>query len=538
MYQIKQSTTAYELLFLMLDDADHVTGKTGLSPTVTIRKANGSFASPAGAVTEIANGWYKVAGNATDTNTLGPLLLHATGTGADPVDDRYEIVAYDPQDVVRLGLTALPNAAADAAGGLPISDAGGLDLDTLLARLDAAITSRMATFTQPTGFLAATFPGTVASPTNITAGTITTVTTTTNLTNAPSDSSGVTTLLSRLSSARAGYLDNLSAGAVALEASVQSLITTIGASAAGVAAAVWSAATRVLTAGTNIVLAKGTGVTGFNDLDATGVRAAVGMDSANLDTRLADIPTVSEFNARTIATASYATAVALGNADSAIQTLTTRLGVPAVSVVDDIAAVKADTGNLITRIPSALFSGITSLAQWLGLIAGKQVGDTTARNELHATGAGSGTFDETTDSVQAIRDRGDAAWTTATGFAEAGDAMTLADSEDVYPADISLAIDGSNEADEYTVQWFRNGDPVTSGITVPLIQVVKRADGTDLIASTAMTQIGSTGAYKYDATTAAERITEGEAVLIHVSATINGSTRTWRRLVSRDAAEV
>jgi hypothetical protein len=41
-----------------------------------------------------------------------------------------DLVRYNPQDVVRLGLTALPNAAADAAGGLPISDAGGLDLDT------------------------------------------------------------------------------------------------------------------------------------------------------------------------------------------------------------------------------------------------------------------------------------------------------------------------------------------------------------------------------------------------------------------------
>lgn len=37
--------------------------------------------------------------------------------------------------------TALPAAAADAAGGIPISDAGGLDLD---ARLDAAISSRLA----------------------------------------------------------------------------------------------------------------------------------------------------------------------------------------------------------------------------------------------------------------------------------------------------------------------------------------------------------------------------------------------------------
>lgn len=34
-----------------------------------------------------------------------------------------------------MGLTALPNAAADAAGGLPISDAGGLDMDAILSRI-------------------------------------------------------------------------------------------------------------------------------------------------------------------------------------------------------------------------------------------------------------------------------------------------------------------------------------------------------------------------------------------------------------------
>lgn len=48
------------------------------------------------------------------------------------------------------------------------------------ANLDATVSSRMATYAQPTGFLAATFPaGTVANTTNITAGTMTT---TTNLT--------------------------------------------------------------------------------------------------------------------------------------------------------------------------------------------------------------------------------------------------------------------------------------------------------------------------------------------------------------------
>jgi hypothetical protein len=53
--------------------------------------------------------------------------------------------------------------------------------------------------------------------------------------------------------------------------------------------AVWSTTTRLLSAGTNIVLAKGTGVTGFTDLDAAGVRSATGLASANLDTQLAAI---------------------------------------------------------------------------------------------------------------------------------------------------------------------------------------------------------------------------------------------------------
>lgn len=50
-----------------------------------------------------------------------------------------------------------------------------------LTNLDATVSSRMATYTQPTGFLAATFPTTVASTTNITAGTVTTATNVTTL---------------------------------------------------------------------------------------------------------------------------------------------------------------------------------------------------------------------------------------------------------------------------------------------------------------------------------------------------------------------
>lgn len=62
----------------------------------------------------------------------------------------------------------------------------------------------------------------------------------------------------------------------------------------------------------------------------------------------------------------------------------------------------------------AKFTGITLIAEWLGLIAGKQTGNSTARTELRATGAGSGTFDETTDSMEA---QADSALTAAQAFA-------------------------------------------------------------------------------------------------------------------------
>ena len=149
---------------------------------------------------------------------------------------------------------------------------------------------------------------------------VTLVTTTTTLTNAPADSAGVTTLLTRLSALRAGYLDNLSAGAAALEGSLQALITTVGVAGAGLTAAataVWAVVARTLTAGTNIVLAKGVGVTGFNDLSAAAVNAEV-------DTALADYdgPTHTELTAE------------LATADDA--------------VLAQVALVKAKTDNLPT----------------------------------------------------------------------------------------------------------------------------------------------------------------------------------------------
>lgn len=107
----------------------------------------------------------------------------------------------------------------------------------------------------------------------------------------------------------------------------------------------------------------------------------------------------------------------------------------------------------------------------------------------------------------------------------------LTASYDLYHATIDFVKDSTN--DEYTIRWFKNGVRQTSGITSPTIQVVKRSDGTDLVASTAMTQVGSTGAYKYDEGT--NRTTAGESYEVVVAATIDGSSRTFSRLVGRDS---
>lgn len=146
-YAVQSNTTARPLLFLLVLASDHISPATGLAPTVTLSKNGGSFAAPSGAVTEVGNGWYQVAANASDNATLGPLLLHATADTADPVDEVYEVVAYDPGDAQRLGLAALPAAgtllvkpavtlaAADVSGSLDVglSDEQVSALQTALA---------------------------------------------------------------------------------------------------------------------------------------------------------------------------------------------------------------------------------------------------------------------------------------------------------------------------------------------------------------------------------------------------------------------
>ena len=105
---------------------------------------------------------------------------------------------------------------------------------------------------------------------------------------------------------------------------------------------------KVLGGGASSITGVGAWVAGasgsaVSTLDDSGVRAAIGMASANLDTQLDNIPTVSEFYARSILSADYATATNLATVAGYLDT--------------EIAAILADTNDIQTRLPAALVGG-------------------------------------------------------------------------------------------------------------------------------------------------------------------------------------
>lgn len=123
--RVAKLSTLRNVLILLIGSADHITGLAGATLTITASKDGGAFASITPTVTDLGNGWYNLALTTTHTNTAGDLALHITATSADPQDVLVQVVAYDMTDAVRLGLTALPNAAAGGAAGLPLGDASG-----------------------------------------------------------------------------------------------------------------------------------------------------------------------------------------------------------------------------------------------------------------------------------------------------------------------------------------------------------------------------------------------------------------------------
>lgn len=105
--------------FIHFQGVDAATGGIKSGVTWTVRRCiDGTFAAGGGTVTEDGStGWYKYAMSQADTNGNN-IAFNFTGTGAVPQTLNFVTTAGDPTDAVRFGLTALPNANAEAAGGL------------------------------------------------------------------------------------------------------------------------------------------------------------------------------------------------------------------------------------------------------------------------------------------------------------------------------------------------------------------------------------------------------------------------------------
>ena len=108
---LKQST-ARNLMVLMTDSSDHVTGKTGATLTITLSKNGAAFASITPTVTERGDGWYSLALTSGHTDTLGDFVLHITASGADPTDMREQVV----EAVIDVNVSKMNNATLYGVG--------------------------------------------------------------------------------------------------------------------------------------------------------------------------------------------------------------------------------------------------------------------------------------------------------------------------------------------------------------------------------------------------------------------------------------
>lgn len=183
---LRQSTAVTLKLGPFVDDADGKTAETGLSvtqSTVRLSKEGGAFAQKNEATTGThdENGWYGIPLNATDTGTLGVLRIAIAISGALPVWETCQVLPaavydslYAGSDNLQVDMVQLGGATQSATDLKDFADTG---YDPATHKVQGVVLTD----------------------------------TVTTLTNAPSDPSGVTTLLARLTNTRATNLDNLDA---------------------------------------------------------------------------------------------------------------------------------------------------------------------------------------------------------------------------------------------------------------------------------------------------------------------------------------
>jgi hypothetical protein len=286
MFQIRQSESTAarrRIPVLFVSSTDGFTPVTPTSPAAYISTNGATWVATTNAVAvatlaagQAAAGVYYLELTAAEVANLGWITVNIQASNARQYNAHIQVMAFDPYDVVRIGLTSLPTVAQGNAGALLTSGTGVAQLNVSSGNVAGSVASvvgnvggSVASVTGNVGGSVASVTGSVASVTGNVGGSVASVTgnvggnvvgsigslTATAVQNIWDDA---TSSLTTVGSVGKLIVDNLNA-------TVASRATDTG---------VWAVGTRTLTAGTNIVLAKGTGITGFNDISATDVWAA------------------------------------------------------------------------------------------------------------------------------------------------------------------------------------------------------------------------------------------------------------------------
>lgn len=130
-----------------------------------------------------------------------------------------------------------------------------------------------------------------------------------------------------------------------------------GAGGGATAQEVWEYATRVLTAGTNIALAKGTGVTGFNDIAAGAVRTELATELGRIDaavsTRLATAGYTAPDNAGIVAVKAKTDNLPVDPADQSLVIAATdaiRSDIAAIPAAPSAASIRSEIDTNSTKL--------------------------------------------------------------------------------------------------------------------------------------------------------------------------------------------
>lgn len=372
MDQRQQNSTAHGVLFFMADADDHISGKTGLTPTVTVSKNGGAFAAAAGSVSEVGDGWYVLAGNANDRDTLGELVVHGQASGADPADRRLTIVPWDPFDG-NLGLPRLDAAITTRADAADYTPARAVKLDNLDATISSRSTltaagvwanaTRTITGTVTGAITAASFAANAIDSAALATSAVTEIQSGLGtLANQATIIAYVDELESRLSATRAANLDNLDA--------------TVSSRSTLTAGDVWANATRTITGtSTGAIVAASFAA---NAIDAAALAASavteIQAGLATLANQATIISHVDDLENRL-------TAVRAANLDNLDATVSSRLAAGSYVAPDNVSIQTIET----------VLAGITSLADWLRAIVRQDAADPAAKAEINA---GGGTYDE------------------------------------------------------------------------------------------------------------------------------------------------